>query len=194
MGHREFARAALLRAALTAMADRGLPGLRSQEIAEAAGVSVGTFYTHFADVEELTRVALAQAAQAMDRFIREAAEEDGEPRERFSRIFRAVFRCVHSDSTQGRFFLLHQHAFCSGTHRCGGSVPPALVEALGSPCAGWVWGIARETLLGVLAGAVDASPELLIQAEELSWTFISSGRCAGPHRETSSACPPGQCR
>ena len=58
-------RAELLDAALAALADRGITGLRIKDVADQAGVSTGTVHYHFNDIEELV-VAIHE--MAVDRF------------------------------------------------------------------------------------------------------------------------------
>lgn len=51
-------RAAILRASATAIAERGIRGLRVNDVAEVAGVSPGLLYYHFKDREGLLDAAL----------------------------------------------------------------------------------------------------------------------------------------
>jgi AcrR family transcriptional regulator len=55
----------LLDAALLALAERGITGLRIRDVAEWAGVSTGTVHYHFNDIDELV---LAIHELAVDRF------------------------------------------------------------------------------------------------------------------------------
>ncbi|WP_062200963.1 TetR/AcrR family transcriptional regulator [Demequina salsinemoris] len=59
-------RAQLLDAALHAVSERGIVGLRIKDIAEAAGVATGTVHYHFKDLDDLL---IAVHEEAIDRFV-----------------------------------------------------------------------------------------------------------------------------
>lgn len=64
----------LVEAATKLFAARGLHGVTSTEISQAAGVATGTFYLHFADKQALFReIALSALAELRDRQNRAAA-------------------------------------------------------------------------------------------------------------------------
>ncbi|WP_062467045.1 TetR/AcrR family transcriptional regulator [Demequina maris] len=62
----EARRAQLLDAALHAMSERGIVGLRIRDIAEHAGVATGTVHYHFKDLDDLL---IAVHEEAVDRFV-----------------------------------------------------------------------------------------------------------------------------
>jgi AcrR family transcriptional regulator len=54
----------LLAAARTLIAERGIAGLRTEDIVEHAGVAKGTFFSHFPDKEHLLAVLTAETLKA----------------------------------------------------------------------------------------------------------------------------------
>jgi AcrR family transcriptional regulator len=57
---RDQTRSRLLAAGLALLAERGLHGVTTHDVAEQAGVAAGTFYLHFRDKRELLRVIAAE--------------------------------------------------------------------------------------------------------------------------------------
>ncbi len=73
----EAARARLLQAGAALLADRGLEGANSNQIARAAGAGVGTFYAHFEDKHALHRAVVRQTFEGLQaRLAKAAAEAD----------------------------------------------------------------------------------------------------------------------
>lgn len=71
----------ILRAAATRFAERGVAGTAMREVAEEAGVSVGTLYRYFEGKEDLVR-ALAESGRSLNRTLRDAAARKDKPRDR----------------------------------------------------------------------------------------------------------------
>ena len=71
----------LLDATVTVIARRGVRGLRVQEVAAEAGVSVPLIYHYFGSREGLLTAALAAVDERADRYSTEAADPAATPRE-----------------------------------------------------------------------------------------------------------------
>lgn len=74
-------REAILRASATAIAERGVRGLRVSDVAQVAGVSPGLLYYHFKDRDGLLSAALTYINDQA-RAYRTAADGTGAPRDR----------------------------------------------------------------------------------------------------------------
>ncbi|KZM73535.1 TetR/AcrR family transcriptional regulator [Nocardia terpenica] len=74
-------REAILRASATAIAERGVRGLRVSDVAQVAGVSPGLLYYHFKDRDGLLSAALTYINDQA-RAYRTAADGTGSPRDR----------------------------------------------------------------------------------------------------------------
>lgn len=68
-------RAALLEAAYATIADRGLEGLRTREVAARAGVNIATLHYHFGSKEDLV---IAVIAHVRERFVAAGARAGGD--------------------------------------------------------------------------------------------------------------------
>ncbi|MFD0364026.1 TetR/AcrR family transcriptional regulator [Nocardia sp. GCM10030253] len=73
-------REAILRASATAIAERGVRGLRVGDVAQVAGVSPGLLYYYFKDRDGLLAAALTYINDQA-RAYRKAADDSGPPRE-----------------------------------------------------------------------------------------------------------------
>ena len=73
---------AILEAASRAIARRGVRGLRVEEIAQEAGVSLGLIYYHFTDRAGLLRQALEFVNARAAAYTEDAIDETASPRER----------------------------------------------------------------------------------------------------------------
>src|SRR4051794_12512762 len=68
-------RSRLIAATRTVMAERGVAGCTTKEIARSAGVAEGTIYNQFADKADLY---LSVASELMQEFLRRLPEEPGD--------------------------------------------------------------------------------------------------------------------
>jgi AcrR family transcriptional regulator len=74
---KEAARTRLLQAGAGLLAEHGLEGANSNQIARAAGAGVGTFYAHFEDKHALHRAVVRQTFEGLQaRLARAAAEPE----------------------------------------------------------------------------------------------------------------------
>lgn len=76
-------RAAVLAAARSHFTDNGYAEASTTEIAEAAGVTRGALYHHFADKQDLFREVFVDLEHELDRTVRAAAIAEREPRAAF---------------------------------------------------------------------------------------------------------------
>ncbi len=113
-GHRKKARTRrqLVDAGLLVLASRG-EAMTVTDVVHQAGVSNGTFYNYFADIDELTlalaeHVALAIAEAA-------AAEPIDDPAERFAYATARILTTAEADPVWGRGFLRFATSPESGT-------------------------------------------------------------------------------
>lgn len=72
------ARQRLLQSGAALLAERGLEGANSNQIARAAGVGVGTFYAHFEDKHALHRAVVRQAFEGLQSGLAKAAATSDE--------------------------------------------------------------------------------------------------------------------
>jgi AcrR family transcriptional regulator len=74
---RERTRARLLEAGRRLITEKGVAGLRIQEITEGADVALGSFYNHFATKEELVEAVVADSLESLaGKIVGEAGEQD----------------------------------------------------------------------------------------------------------------------
>lgn len=79
-------------AGLKALADQGVDGVRVERLAEALGVTKGSFYWHFADRQALlTAVLEAWKARATADVIKQVEATGGDARERMHALMMIVF-------------------------------------------------------------------------------------------------------
>jgi AcrR family transcriptional regulator len=71
----EAARGRLLQAGAALIAEHGLEGANSNQIARAAGAGVGTFYAHFEDKHALHRAVVRQTFEGLQASLARAAAE-----------------------------------------------------------------------------------------------------------------------
>ena len=94
---REDRRAALVRAAFDQIAQRGFEGLRTREVAAAAGVNIATLHYYFPTKETLISGALEHA---MQRF-RSTLEPHGSPSDQLRNHLRSVRRLAQAEPKLG---------------------------------------------------------------------------------------------
>jgi len=89
---RERTRRALTDAATTLIAEKGVAGLRIQEITQRADVALGSFYNHFATKEELVEAVVASTIEVRAAAIVEQMAALSDPAEIVSFACRRVVR------------------------------------------------------------------------------------------------------
>lgn len=97
-------RVALMEAARRLVADVGFPNLRIAELAEAAGVSVGTFYLYFEGKADLFVQLVLDDTVRLRKRLQEAVEGGGTVLERLARRFDAYTDFVLENENGFRYF------------------------------------------------------------------------------------------
>ncbi|TWG12516.1 TetR family transcriptional regulator [Actinoplanes teichomyceticus] len=128
-------RDALVAAGRELLETRGWPGFTPEQVAQAAGVSYGTFYTYFESKDDLLRTVVRMVAEEMFAESRVAPDTAGDPYARIvaanrgylrawrnaSRVLRLVERGADSDDTLRRLLLevreLYVHRGAEGLRR-----------------------------------------------------------------------------
>ena len=90
-------RAELLHAAFQQLADRGFEGLRTRDVAVAAGVNVATLHYYFPTKEDLIAGVVEQAMQ----LFRTTLEPHGSPADQLRNHLRSVRRLVQEEPDLG---------------------------------------------------------------------------------------------
>lgn len=102
---KEETRQALLAAARQVLAARGLEKTTTREIAERAGVAVGTFFVHFSDMHALVDALLDEhLGRTLDGALRTAARK-GSLVEQLMYVCRKLFESYDVDAPLSRAFL-----------------------------------------------------------------------------------------
>lgn len=83
-------------AAQVVFSERG-PEARMEEVAERAGVAVGTLYRHFPNKEALLEALIAQRLGQVIEVARDVLHRDVEPWEAFSRVMRRLTGMAYED-------------------------------------------------------------------------------------------------
>jgi AcrR family transcriptional regulator len=78
---REAVRRRLIEAATTLIAEKGVEGLRLREISDAADISTGAFYSHFATKEQLVEAVVAERVRVATEAIIATASAHEDPAE-----------------------------------------------------------------------------------------------------------------
>jgi AcrR family transcriptional regulator len=116
---RERTRGKLLDAGRTLIAQRGVAGLRIQEITERADVALGSFYNYFSTKEELVEVIVGESLSALAAATLPSAWEDADPAEVVAAAILRVVRLAFDDPDFARLVVNLAHAddlFLAATH------------------------------------------------------------------------------
>ncbi len=100
----EAVRIALMEAARRLVAEHGFPNLRINELAEEAGVSVGTFYLYFEGKADLFVQLVLDDTERLRGRLAEAVEGGGTVLERMARRFDAYLDFVEQNQNGFRYF------------------------------------------------------------------------------------------
>jgi AcrR family transcriptional regulator len=109
MANREEKRAAILAAALSLFADKGFHGSNVPQIAERAGISVGTLYHYFPSKEAVVNDLYQQVQAEMTHALWGGIHPETPPPETFRRYWQggAGYALAHPEAFQ--FLQLHHH-------------------------------------------------------------------------------------
>jgi AcrR family transcriptional regulator len=78
------------------------PDARMEEVAEKAGVAVGTLYRHFPNKEALLEALIAERLGQIADFARKALYQDAEPWEAFAVVIRYMVKMAYEDRAFAR--------------------------------------------------------------------------------------------
>lgn len=106
---RQHARERLVAAGRTLIAEKGVSGLRIQEITDAADVALGSFYNHFASKEDLVEAVVEESLSALGAatVIDDSVQD---PAITASRAIKLVISLAFSDPTFARLVVNLTHA------------------------------------------------------------------------------------
>ncbi|HWE33266.1 MAG TPA: TetR/AcrR family transcriptional regulator [Solirubrobacteraceae bacterium] len=102
---RALTRQALTGAAAELIAEKGVAGLRIQEITERADVALGSFYNHFKTKEELVEAVVADTIEVRAAAIVERMASIGDPAEIVSFACRRVIRIAYDEPELAWLFV-----------------------------------------------------------------------------------------
>jgi AcrR family transcriptional regulator len=102
---RALTRRALTGAAAELIAEKGVAGLRIQEITERADVALGSFYNHFKTKDELVEAVVAETIEVRAAAIVERMAPIGDPAEVVSFACRRVIRIAYDEPELAWLFV-----------------------------------------------------------------------------------------
>jgi len=115
MSERGNKREELIQAAISLFAARGFRGTSIRDIAKASNTSLSNIYHYFGDKEGLVLAILETISQKLVASLREAAQEDTEPLERFRRLVLTHCNVGWERSEEGKIlFLEEEHLSLEG--------------------------------------------------------------------------------
>ncbi len=109
MGRAHSKKAEIVRAALQMFAEKGIRGATIRDIAEAAGVTEGALYRHFASKEELAQALFAECARLLYEHLHAAAKAHKSPREQLCALARAFWEFAATQPAAYEFVMARHH-------------------------------------------------------------------------------------
>ena len=105
---RDRQRALIRRAAAEVYAESGIRGVSVRAIAKRAGVSTGTLYSYFANLQELMRSLWREPVEKVNRHLEEVARRRRAPLRRVRALLEAYadFARAHPDVYRGAFLFV----------------------------------------------------------------------------------------
>jgi AcrR family transcriptional regulator len=152
-------RTAILEAASRSIARRGVRGLRVEEIAQEAGVSLGLIYYHFTDRAGLLRQALEFVNARATAYTEDAVGTAATPRERLELVLRLEL---------GDGELVRENSAAWGELRASAVFEPELREPLRDVTASWNRDIAEAIERAQDSGEIRADLDPAAAAERLT--------------------------
>ena len=116
---RQRTRRRLLDAGRTLIAERGVSGLRIQEITERADIALGSFYNYFPAKEDLVEAVVAESLSALAAATLPAVWDDADPAEVVAAANLRFIRLAYDDPDFARLVVNLVHAddlFLAATH------------------------------------------------------------------------------
>jgi AcrR family transcriptional regulator len=106
---RERTRAALLDAARALITEKGVAGLRIQEITDGADVALGSFYNHFESKEELVEAVVAESLGSLADALATPLAADQDPAELVGIAIRRFMSVAYDDPDFARLVVHLNH-------------------------------------------------------------------------------------
>ncbi|HEX4250820.1 MAG TPA: TetR/AcrR family transcriptional regulator [Pseudonocardia sp.] len=156
---RERTRRRLLDAGRTLIADRGVAGLRIQEITERADVALGSFYNHFGSKEELVEQVVTESLADLATATVATVGPDADPAEAVAAANLWFIRLAYDEPDFARLVVNLGHA----DTLFGAAVHPYARQAVERGLAGGRFTVANleVTLTAVIGGALALIREIL---------------------------------
>jgi AcrR family transcriptional regulator len=107
---RERTRRGLVDAARTLIAQKGVAGLRIQEITEQADVALGSFYNHFSSKEDLVEAVVSESLADLASAIVTSADEGTDPAEVVATAHLRFIRLAYDQPDFARLVVNLNHA------------------------------------------------------------------------------------
>lgn len=189
-------RQVVMAAAIELFATRGFHGVAVPEIAERAGVGVGTLYRHFADKTDLANEVYRQCRRTMAALTRSkpgvaTAGSDDPYRAEFLIVWRRLFDFALTHRSEFHFLELHHHAeyldaqsrqLAAQSHEpmrrfFARGIKAGAIANLPIPVLiGLGWGALVGVARQALSGALEATPEMIDSAGQAAWRAIAASR------------------
>lgn len=109
MGRAHSKKADIVRAALQMFAEKGFRGATIRDIAEAAGVTEGALYRHFASKEELAQALFAECARLFYEHLHAAVAAHTSPRQQLCALARAFWEFAETQPAAYEFVMARHH-------------------------------------------------------------------------------------
>lgn len=116
---RERTRSRLTAATRALIAEKGVAGLRINEITERADVALGSFYNHFASKEEIVEAVVADSLRELADALATRSDEDQDVADLVSTAVRRFIRLAYDDPDFARLVVHLNHAdalFATSVH------------------------------------------------------------------------------
>jgi AcrR family transcriptional regulator len=179
---RERTRARLTDATRELITEKGVAGLRINEITTRADVALGSFYNHFESKEEIVDAVVAESLRTLTEALATLTDEDQDPAELVSSAIRRFVGLAYTDPDFARLVVHLNHAdalFATAVHPAARSAVEIgvasgrfRIDDVGMGVTAIVGG-AMALMRGVLDGRVgpgadDAHAEIALRALGLS--------------------------
>ncbi|HEX2953580.1 MAG TPA: TetR/AcrR family transcriptional regulator [Bacillota bacterium] len=188
--HSEDKRQSILDAALALFNERGFHATNVPQIAERAGVAVGTIYHHFPSKEAIVNELYRTLKSDMSRAMLENFPFEAPMRQQFHEYWQRLTDCVRQDSEAFFFVEVHHHAPYLDEESRAIHIP--MMEAFERVCqAAREQGVLRDISIEIIMaltmgtltalvktateGKMELTPEVLEKTENCLWDAISCG-------------------
>ena len=180
-------REAVLAAALDLFAEYGFHATSVPQVAEQAGVALGTIYRYFPSKEALVNELYVVWKERIGVHLLKGHPLDGPPRAQFGHVWQQAFSFAFEHPKAVRFLELHHHApyldkrslevealaFAPAVHALERAIRQQAVKDLPAQLLmGIVWGAFLGVLKGIWDAKISPDPDTIRRAEECVWEAI----------------------